>query len=69
MMLPHIKHLARDSESNVTFEVMAYRSLSRVEVVEAVRAFRAQPKVRRRRKPLRDATITILTLYGASSGM
>ena len=67
MMLPYVEHVARDKGSNVTFRVMAYRSLSRVEVVEAVRAFRAQPKVRRRPMPLRNATITILTLLGATS--
>lgn len=69
MMLPHVEHLLRDDTRKLTFRVMAYRKLSRIEVLESVRAYHAQPKVRRRKRALRNATITVLTLYGASPGL
>ncbi len=65
MEAPNVRTSIRDEKNNVTYHVMAYRKLARAEVVQSVRAFQSQPKVRRK-KHVKNATITILTLHGAT---
>lgn len=57
---PSVEHIARDSERDVTYAVMAYRQLTRVEVVQCVRMYSAQ----RRAKPKKCSRITIITTIG-----
>lgn len=62
---PHVANLLRRSEHNVTYRIMAYRKLARAEMLEQVRASPAQPRMRRRKTPLRNKEIEILTSIGA----
>lgn len=68
MQMPNVESTIRDAEHNVTYRVLAYRHLSRAEFVASVRMFHAQPKTRRRKRPIRDKEITIITLHGATVG-
>lgn len=61
MELPNIKNPIRDAERDVLYVVMAYRTLSRAEVVQMVRMHQAQQK----KKPARRSVITIFTSLGA----
>jgi hypothetical protein len=63
--MPDVVTRIRAEDRNVTYEVYAYRTLDKIELVEAVRAFHAQKKVRRR-KPVTNATVKIVTLIGAT---
>lgn len=67
MQMPDVKSTIRDEQHNVTYHVLAYRPLSRSELVESVRVYHAQPKVRRRKKPIKDRVITIVTIHGATA--
>lgn len=62
---PHIPHPIRDAERNVTYVVMAYRELTRTEVVQMVRMHQARTK----KKPAKNSTVTILTVLGATPGL
>ena len=66
---PQIRNTVRDKKNNVTYHIMADRALSREEMLVAVGQYHAQPGVRRRKMPLRNKVITILTLFGASPGL
>lgn len=61
MKMPDVRNVIRDEEGDITYVVMAYRKLSRPELVQAVRVFRTQH--RKKIKP--GTTITIQTLHGA----
>lgn len=61
---PSIKHTVRDRVNNVTYHVMAYRPLTKAEVMQGVSLYLSQPEQRRRKKPVRDKVITILSLIG-----
>jgi hypothetical protein len=69
MQMPNVKSTITDPKNKVTYDVLAYRPLSYAELVQSVRAYHAQPKVRRRRTPLKNAMITIITIHGASPGL
>lgn len=69
MQMPDVRTSIKDEKNNVVYHVLAYRKLSRAELVQSVRAYHAQPKVRRRKKPLRNTEITIITIHGASPGL
>lgn len=69
MQMPNVKSTMKDPKNKVTYDVLAYRPLSYAELLQSVRAYHAQPKVRRRKAPLKNATITILTIHGASPGL
>ena len=62
--LPTVKHTVRDNEHNVTYHVMAYRKLTNREVMIGIRMYHSQPKQRRRKTPVRDKVITIISLIG-----
>ena len=66
---PSIRNTLRIPKHNMTYHVMAYRTLTRKELLESVAQFLAQPKIRRRKTPLRNQTITILTVHGATPGL
>jgi hypothetical protein len=65
MLPPNIWSTIRDEDRNVTYRVLAYRSLSREELVLQVRQYHAQ-LARRRRKPPRNQTVQIHTIIGAT---
>jgi len=64
MQEPNIRSSIRDEEHNMTYHVMAYRKLSREELVWQVRSYHSQPRFRRRKTPERNKVITILTIIG-----
>lgn len=61
MKMPNIPHPIRDPEQDVTYVVMAYRALTRAEVVQMVRVHQS----RTRKKPKKGSSITIITSIGA----
>lgn len=65
MDLPNIPHRIRDPERDVVYVVMAYRKLTRGEVVSQVRAHLAST----RRRPKKGSTVTIMTVLGATAGL
>lgn len=65
MEMPNIPHRMRDAERNVEYVVMAYRKLTRQEVVAAIHAYLAQ----QRRKPAKNKRVTILTTLGATGAL
>lgn len=65
MERPRIEHEIRDPERNITYIVVAYRTLTQQEVVFAVRAF----LTRTRRKPKKNSRIEILTVFGATDAL
>ncbi|GAB5404342.1 MAG: hypothetical protein Aurels2KO_25730 [Aureliella sp.] len=60
MEQPCVSNLARDESRNVTFDVLAYRKLSRAELLQAVRFFESSQK----KKLKKDSHYTITTLIG-----
>ncbi len=60
MEQPSVRNVIKDPERKVTFVVLAYRELSRGEMVFAVRQYLSQ----RRGKPKKGSTVVIMTLFG-----
>lgn len=61
MERPSVKNTIVDAEKNITYVVLAYRKLTREEMVLAVRHYWAQKK-RPKVKP--GGTVTILSIFG-----
>jgi hypothetical protein len=61
MELPSIPHVIRDPDRKVEYVVLAYRNLTREEVLQAIRAFN-----RGKRAAPKDSRITITTTIGAN---
>jgi len=61
MEMPSVKNVARDQKRNITYEVMAYRELTREEVDRAVRRFLS---TERGWPAWRNLVCTIVTLVG-----
>jgi len=60
--MPNVRNELRDAEDDITYVVMAYRRLTRGELVMTVRAFHSN---RRSKKKLKKGiTVTILSLIG-----
>ena len=66
---PDVRNTVRDEEHNVTYHIMAYRTLSKEEMILTVRQYLAQPRLRRRKTRERHKVITILTVHGASPNL
>jgi hypothetical protein len=66
---PNVRNTAVDEESNVTYHIMAFRQMSREEVVGTIRQYLSQPSLRKRKKPERNKVITITTSYGLRPGL
>ena len=60
MLAPNIKNVILDQERELRFEIMAYRKLTRQEMMSSVASFLAQNK---RKKLKAGQTIIILTTY------
>lgn len=61
MEQPGVKTTLHDPERGIDFHVIAYRTLSRSELISAVRSFMAS---KRRPKLKRGQSITIVTIIG-----
>lgn len=64
MEMPNVRNTLRDEARNVTFHVMAYRTLTPGEMLQSVRQWFAQRKGRRAAP--KNQIITIFTLWGAT---
>jgi hypothetical protein len=69
MEMPRVKNTIRDGTNNVTYHVLAYRSLTKEELLLSVKRFHSQPKIHRRKTPLRNMVITIISILGATPGL
>ncbi len=69
MQGPDVRSTLRDDANNMTYHVVAYRALSREELLRCVRHYYAQLSVRRRKSPLRNKVIEIHTIIGASPNL
>ncbi|AGX88285.1 hypothetical protein Cenrod_2218 [Candidatus Symbiobacter mobilis CR] len=63
MEAPTISNIIKSPEKNITYNILAYKTLSRQEIVSAVQNFNSQNK-RKRIEP--GTIITILTTIGAA---
>ncbi|WP_428421935.1 hypothetical protein [Methylibium sp.] len=63
MEMPSVVTTLRDAAADVTYNVRAYRKLSRQELLQSVGLFLGQ---RKRKKLKRGTVITIITVIGAS---
>lgn len=68
MQMPNVRSTIRDEEANVTYHVLAHRSLARDELAAAVTCYHSQPSVRRHKTQIRNTVITIITTNGARGG-
>ncbi len=66
MKMPDVVTSIRDEANNYTYNVLAYRTLSRQEMLQAISHFKSQPKMRRKKRPLRNGSVTIVTIHGAT---
>jgi hypothetical protein len=69
MQSPDVETKMRDSKNNLTFRIMAYRKLSQGEVSPTIASYLSQPKIRRRKTPLRNQEIVIITVFGCAPGL
>ncbi len=58
---PDIRNIIRDEKEDITYNIIAYKKLSRAEMIEAVQFFHSQKKKPKLKKSI---TITILTIMG-----
>lgn len=60
MTLPNVKTTLTDRKSRVTYHVLAYRTLTRAELMLVVRLYLAQ----KRKRPKPGTSVTILSVIG-----
>lgn len=60
MEFPKVPNMMRDPKTNITYNVLAYRELSREEVVQAIRVFNSTQK----KRPKRNCQIDIISSIG-----
>jgi len=58
---PSVSNSIRDEKNGITYNVVAYRKLSREEIVLAIKHHRASKKTK---KPKKGTTVTIVTIIG-----
>jgi hypothetical protein len=63
MQMPNVENLAKDSAAGITYRVLAYRALTRTELLQAVAAYKRQAGAR---KPKRGTTVTIVSVIGST---
>ena len=61
MQGPNVSNLVRDPKKNVIYDVVAYRTLTRQEMVQQVRLYHMQKK---KKKPRPGSKVTIVTIIG-----
>jgi hypothetical protein len=69
MREPDIETTGRDDQNNLTFRILAYRKLSDEEAAQIVANYLSQPKISRRKTPIRNQIITIKTVLGIAPGL
>ena len=65
MKKPDIRSTLRDEKHNMTYHVVAYRTLSESEMIETVKLYLAQPRILRRKSHERNKTVTTNALLGS----
>jgi hypothetical protein len=60
---PDVSNVIKDPEADVTYNVLAYRKLSRAEMVQSIRFYAMQ---RGKKKLSRGSAVTIISVIGAS---
>lgn len=60
MELPAVQAKIRDPETNVVYEICAYRAITREEAIRAIAMYNGQ----RKRKPKRGSVVRIVTILG-----
>ena len=63
MQQPNIKNTIKDDKKDVTYHIMAYRILSKDEMVEAVKMVLSQKAAKTVKK---GQVVTIITIIGAN---
>lgn len=61
MKQPSVRTSMTDPRAGITYHVIAYRTLTRAEIIGCIRAYLGQ---KRRFKPRRGQEITIVTIIG-----
>ena len=61
MTEPNVCSTVKDAKNNVTYRIMAYRKLSKEEMLDCVSSYLSQ---RRRKKREKNVVITIITVFG-----
>lgn len=64
MEQPNVWSEIRDAEKGITYQVLAYRALSREELVQAVQFHHASIRLKPKLKPKRGDTVRIETIMG-----
>jgi hypothetical protein len=64
MQLPHIKNELYNPTTKVKYEVMAYRSLTRSELIQSAMYYHSNCKKKSKLKP--GTVITIMTVIGCN---
>lgn len=60
MEMPTVKNVVRDELRNITYNFMAYRTMTREEMLMGVSVLWQQ-----RKKPKKGTTLTVITTHGA----
>lgn len=66
MQSPNVRTSMRDEANRFTYHVLAYRQLSRSEMLHAIAMYRLQPSIRKKKRAPQNGAVTILSLYGAT---
>ncbi|MBH9502978.1 hypothetical protein I5L48_24525 [Pseudomonas aeruginosa] len=61
MEAPSVRNSIKDSAKDINYHVMAYRALTRPELVQAVGYYNSTTK----KKPKRGSSVTVITIIGA----
>jgi hypothetical protein len=64
MQPPSVKSTMIDEDYKMTYQFMAYRPLNRQEMIQGIREYFAQPRIRRRKTRETGKTVTIITSIG-----
>jgi hypothetical protein len=59
---PNVQNVLQDDEAGITYSVMAYRRLTKTEVLEQIRNYYSTRS--RKKKPKAGTTVTIVTIIG-----
>ncbi|HEY4322044.1 MAG TPA: hypothetical protein VGM77_12820 [Gemmatimonadales bacterium] len=69
MEMPNVVSQIKDAEHGVLYRFLAYRPLSREELVMGVRQYLSQPRLRRRKTRERNKVIAIVMTHGATADL
>ncbi len=69
MKKPTILSIFHDAERNMTYRVFAFRALTDLEMVHAVKLYSAQPKILKLKTPEKNKTVTTDSLMGSEMNL